>query len=76
MYARPPKGLIEQINLLLRGWVKYFASGHSSRCFSHLRDWVEKKIQCHLARAGQRQGLAWKRWSREWLYESLGLFNE
>jgi RNA-directed DNA polymerase len=38
------------------------------------RDWVEKKIRCHLARARERRGHAWKRCSREWLYSSLGLF--
>ncbi len=52
----------------LRGWVQYFAVGHSSRCFSYIRDWVEKKIRRHLARASQRHGFGWKRWSRAWLY--------
>ncbi len=69
-------GLIETINPILRGWVKYFAIGHSSRCFSHIRNWVEKKIRRHLGRARQRQGFGWKRWSRAWLYRTLGLFSE
>ena len=74
--SQPVKELIEQINPILRGWVNYFAVGHSSRCFSYIRDWVEKKIRCHLARARQRQGFGWKRWSRDWLYATLGLFKE
>ncbi len=74
--SRPVKELIEQINPILRGWVNYFAVGHSSRCFSYIRNWVEKKIRRHLAGARQRQGFGWKRWSREWLYGTLGLFNE
>ncbi len=74
--SQPVKELIEQINPILRGWVNYFAVGHSSRCFSYIRNWVEKKIRCHLARARQRQGFGWKRWSREWLYGALGLFHE
>jgi RNA-directed DNA polymerase len=37
---------------------------------------VEKKIRHHLARASQRHGFGWKRWSREWLYGTLGLFHE
>ena len=74
--VRLHKRLIEEINPILRGWVNYFAVGHSSRCFSYIRDWVEKKIRCHLARARQRQGFGWKRWSREWLYGTLGLFHE
>jgi RNA-directed DNA polymerase len=74
--SQPVKELIEQINPILRGWVNYFAVGHSSRCFSYVRDWVEKKIRSHLARSRQRQGFGWKRWRKEWLYGTLGLFQE
>jgi RNA-directed DNA polymerase len=74
--SQPVGGMIEKINPILRGWVKYFAIGHSSRCFSFIRNWVEMKIRRHLARACQRQGFGWKRWSREWLYGTLGLFSE
>src|SRR5215831_8398462 len=72
--SQPVNRLIEQINPILRGWVTYFAIGNSSRCFSFIRSWVEKKIRRHLARACQRQGFGWKRWSTEWIYETLGLF--
>jgi RNA-directed DNA polymerase len=61
---------------ILRGWVKYFAIGHSSRCFSFIRHWVEMRIRRHLVRACQRQGFGWKRWSRESLYDTLDLFSE
>jgi RNA-directed DNA polymerase len=74
--SQPIGRLIEEINPILRGWVNYFAMGHSSRCFAFIRDWVEKKIRSHLARACQRRGFGWKRWSREWLYDTLGLFNQ
>ncbi len=73
--SQPVQGLIAQINPILRGWVNYFAAGHSSRCFSYIRRWVEQKIRRHLARAGQRQGFGWTRWRREWLYDTLGLFD-
>jgi RNA-directed DNA polymerase len=73
--SQPVGGVIGKINPILRGWVKYFAIGHSSRCFSYIRYWVEKKIRRHLARACQRQGFGWKRWSRDWLYGTLGLFS-
>src|SRR5215831_10270009 len=73
--SQPVNRLVEQLNPVLRGWVNYFAIGNSSRCFSFIRSWVEKKIRRHLARACQRQGFGWKRWSREWLYGTLGLFS-
>jgi len=60
---------------ILRGWVNYFAVGHSSRCFAFIQDWVEKKTRRHLMRARKRRGFGWKRWSREWLYNVLGLFD-
>ena len=74
--SRPVAEVIARINPILRGWVQYFAFGHSSRCFSYIQDWVEKKIRHHLARASQRHGFGWKRWSRDWLYGTLGLFSE
>jgi len=76
-YASQPIGrVIELINPILRGWVNYFAVGHSSRCFSMGKNWVEKKARRHLMRVRKRRGFGWKRWSSEWLYGTLGLFNE
>ena len=74
-FASQPAGrVIELINPILRGWVNHFAVGHSSRCFSFVKDWVEKKVRRHLMRARQRKGFGWQRWSRKWLYEELGLY--
>ena len=76
-YVSQPVGrVIELINPMLRGWVHYFAVGHSSRCFSYVKLWVEKKIRRHLMRARGRKGFGWKRWSTQWLYNTLGLFND
>ena len=75
-FASQPLGrVIELLNPILRGWVNYFAVGHSSRCFAFIQDWVEKKTRRHLMRARKRRGFGWKRWSREWLYNVLGLFH-
>jgi len=74
--SQPVGKVIELINPILRGWVNYFAVGHSSRCFSFIQDWVEKKIRRHMMRAKKRKGFGWTRWSREWLYQVLGLFHD
>lgn len=75
-YVSQPVGrVIELINPILRGWVHYFAVGDSSRCFSYIKLWVEKKVRRHLMRARKRTGFGWKRWSTQWLYNTLGLFN-
>lgn len=73
--SQPVGRVIELINPILRGWVNYFAVGHSSKCFSFIQDWVEKKVRRHMMRSRKRRGFGWKRWSRQWLYETLGLFN-
>src|SRR6266851_4893576 len=74
--SQPVGKVIEEINPILRGWVNYFRVGHSTRCFSMVRHWVEVKVRRHLMRARGRQGRGWKRWSREWMYGTLGLFND
>jgi RNA-directed DNA polymerase len=73
--SQPVTRVIEMINPVLRGWANYFAMGHASRCFSFIRNWIEQKIRRHLAKSRQRRGFGWKRWSRRWLYDALGLFD-
>lgn len=73
--SQPVRGVIQQINPILRGWVNYFRVGHASRCFSYVRDWVEKKVRWHLMRSAKRRGLGWTRWSQAWLYSTLDLFD-
>jgi RNA-directed DNA polymerase len=67
--------VVQLIHPILRGWVNYFAFGNASRCFSFVKDWVEKKVRRQLMRARSRKDLGWQRWSRRWLYDELGLFN-
>ena len=74
--SQPIERVIELINPVVRGWVNYFRIGHSSRCFSFVRQWIERKVRRHLMRARKRSGFGWKRWSREWIYGGLGLFKD
>jgi RNA-directed DNA polymerase len=74
--SQPVERVIEQINPILRGWVNYFAAGHSSQCFSFISQWVERKIRRPLMRAQGLQGFGWKQWSKDWLYNTLGLFHD
>jgi RNA-directed DNA polymerase len=76
MRSWPIRIVIETINPIILGWVNYFRIGQSSRCFGQIKDWLEKKMRRHLSRACKRQGVGWARWSKELLYEKLGLFND
>jgi RNA-directed DNA polymerase len=72
----PVEKVIAKINPILRGWVNYFRVGHAARCFSMVKQWVDKKIRRHLMRAREREGFGWMRWSSGWFYDQLGLFND
>jgi len=74
--SQPIDRVIALMTPIVRGWVRYFAIGDASRCLSFVKDWVEKKVRRHLMRARKRRGFGWKRWSRQWLYKGLGLFND
>lgn len=74
--SHPLKQVIDLVNPVLRGWVNYFRVGNSSKCFSYVKDWVEKKVRRHLMRARNRKGFGWNRWSKDWLYNKLGLYND
>jgi RNA-directed DNA polymerase len=73
--SQPIGRVVELINPILRGWVNYFAIGDASRTFGYVKDWVEKKVRRHLMRARNLSGFGWKRWSRRWFYDVLGVFN-
>jgi RNA-directed DNA polymerase len=74
--SQPVGRVIEEVNPILRGWVNYFRIGHSTRCFAMVKNWVEGKIRRHLMRSRQRKGVGWKRWSREWIYGALRLYDD
>ncbi|UWU93559.1 MULTISPECIES: group II intron reverse transcriptase/maturase [Bradyrhizobium] len=73
--SQPISRVISLINPKLRGWVNYFRIGDSSKCFAYVRNWVEKKVRRHLAKARKQRGFGWKQWSNSWLYDTLKLFN-
>jgi len=74
--SQPVEKVIELINPILRGWTNYYRIGHSSECFGYVKDWVEKKTRRHLMSARNLKGFGWNRWSRTWLYQNLGLYND
>jgi RNA-directed DNA polymerase len=74
--SQPIRGVIAEINPILRGWVAYFRIGHASRGFAYVKLWVEKKVRRSMMRARHRGGFGWTRWSTAWLHEALGLFGD
>ena len=73
-WSQPVSQVVQRINPILRGWVTYFAIGHSSRSFSYVCSWVDMKIQRHWLRARQRPGFGWRRWRWLRLSRAVGVF--
>jgi RNA-directed DNA polymerase len=73
--SQPVSRVIVKVNEILTGFVGYFRIGHADRCFAYIRDWLEMKVMRHLARNRKRKGFGWNRWSKQWLYGHLGLFD-
>jgi RNA-directed DNA polymerase len=73
--SQPIDRVLQLMNPILRGWVRYVAVGDASRCFGLVKDGVEKKVRRHLMRARNRKGCGWKRWRRQWRYQRLGVCN-
>ena len=71
--SQPMDRVIQILNPILRGWVRYVAVGDARRCFGFVKDGVEKTVRRHLRRARKRRGVGWKRWRRQWLYKPRGL---
>src|SRR5262245_61184775 len=74
--SQPSAQVIGVINPIVRGGVTYFRIGNAARCFSFVRQWVERKRRRHMVRARGRRGFGWKRWSKAWIYRVLGVFND
>ena len=72
--SQPIERVIEIINPILRGWVNYFRIGHAGRSFYYVKDWVEKKVRRHLMKTRKRKGFGWDRWSKDFIYQRLGVY--
>ncbi len=74
--SQPIRRVIEEVNPKLAGWVNYFRIGHGTKCFTYVRQWVDRKVRRQMAKARMRRGFGWKRWSQQHLYGELGLYRD
>jgi len=78
--AMTAKPIVEKINAKVAGsvtdQVTYFRVGNSNRAFSEVRDYLEMKVRSLLTRRTRRRkrSIGWRRWSKEFLYDVLGLY--
>jgi RNA-directed DNA polymerase len=68
--------VVDELNMVIKGWVDYYRIGHSSRVFRFIKHWVEMKIRRFVRKAQNRKGFGWKEWSSDMVYNIWGLFND
>jgi RNA-directed DNA polymerase len=68
--------MVKGLNDILRGWVNYYRIGHSSRIFSKIRNWVERKVRRFVRKSQGRSGFGWKEWSKDVVYNKWGLYSD
>lgn len=69
-------GMIKGLNEIIRGWVNYYRIGHSSRIFSKIREWIERKVRRFVRKSQGRSGFGWKEWNKEVVYGKWGLYDD
>lgn len=73
---KPLKVVIDSVNEVIRGWVNYFRIGNSKGAFNKIRHDIEMKVRRFVMKRKKLKGFGWKRWSRDEIYETWGLFND
>ena len=68
--------MVKGLNDIIRGWINYYRVGHSSRIFSKIRNWIEKKVRRFVRKSQGRKGFGWKEWSKEVVYGKWGLYDD
>jgi len=67
---------VAEVNAIVRGWVNYFRWGNSYQALDRVKHHVELKVRRFAAKRAKRGGFGWKRWSKDVVYGSWGLFND
>lgn len=70
------RAAVAQVNQIVRGWVNYFRVGNSGDALQLVKYHVERKVRRFAARKSKRSGFGWKRWSRQIVYGTWGLFDD
>jgi RNA-directed DNA polymerase len=75
-WAKSFNEVIQTVNAVIRGWVNYFRIGNSNRTFCKVRNDIEKKVRKVVMKRKKLKGFGWKRWSRQEIYQTWGLYHD
>ena len=74
--SQPVDRVVDLINPVLGGVGKLFSGWQLQQMLWLYQRLGVKKIRRHLMYASKRHAFGWNRWSRAWLYKTLGLYND
>lgn len=67
------KGVLDELNPILRGWGNYYRRAHVRRLFNRLNRWVVRRVWSHQYKRWRNAG--WRTLPERRLYGELGLVN-
>jgi group II intron reverse transcriptase/maturase len=68
------KEQVQNLNLYLRGWIRYFRLGHGSATFHELAHFVNMRVRHVIWRRKGKRGYGWGKLTSKYIYGHLGLF--
>nr|WP_276511629.1 reverse transcriptase domain-containing protein [Bradyrhizobium yuanmingense] len=73
-YPDTPENTVAVINRILRGWCGYFDQGPVVETYNLIRQYVDRRLRHWLVQRTGARGRGFKRYSQEYLHETLGLY--
>jgi len=68
--------MVKELNAVLRGWVNYYRIGNSTKSFERIQWHAENRVRKFARHRRHETGYGFKEYSVEYLYKTLGLYDD
>jgi group II intron reverse transcriptase/maturase len=77
-YRRPVKveEVVKELKPVIRGWVNYHRFSNASQKFGKIKWYIEQRVRKFMRRRRGESGYGYKEYPSEYLYRTLGLYND
>lgn len=70
------KQMAEELTPVIRGWANYYRWTNAGKSFSEVKWYIEQRMRKFMRRHRGKSGYGYKEYSREYLYNIVGLYND
>ena len=68
--------IVKEIKPVISGWVNYHRWSNASRKFGKIKFYIEQRVRKFMRRRRGQSGYGYKEYPSEYLYKTLGLYND